>query len=118
MGVSLYDKSAGSKRLEAKYILNTAKGIEKLLEDAYGLQSIAYMRSDFSAIDILLDLATAIEIAKLTDKQKVVLELIYVKGFTQEETAKMVGVSGRTVSFHKQGALEKLASIFATWEYN
>lgn len=118
MGVSNYDKEAGTKKYEMKYTLDTAEGVEKLLEDTHKIRSRALERGDMAAIDLLVDLESAIEIAPLTDKQRRAITLYYENDLSQEETAKRMGCDTSTVSRHRKAALKHITKVYKDWNYN
>lgn len=118
MGATRYDKEAAIKRLESRYVLNTTKGVEKILKDIYHLRSSAFTRSDFAAIDLLLDLCTAIEKANLSKRQRETLYYLYILGYSQRETAAILGVDEPVISIPKTAALRKIAKVFDEWGYS
>lgn len=118
MGVSNYDKEAGTKKYEIKYTLDTTEGVEKILEDTHKIRSRAFERGDMAAIDLLVDLEAAIELAPLTDKQRTAITLYYEKDYSQETTAKHMGCDTSTVSRHRKAAIKHITDVYKQWEYN
>ncbi|MFB5568647.1 sigma factor-like helix-turn-helix DNA-binding protein [Bacillus cereus] len=118
MGVSNYDKEAGTKKYEVKYTLDTTEGVEKLLEDTHKIRSRALDRGDMAAIDLLVDLESAIELAPLTDKQRRVVELYYKNDLSQKATAALMDCDTSTVSRHRKAALKHITNVYKQWEYN
>lgn len=118
MGVSNYDKGASAKRYESKYTLSTTKGVAKLLRDYHTLRSRAYERGDMAAIDIIVDLQTALKVAGLTDRQRESITYYYLQDRDQEETAKRMKCDISTESRHRRAALERITAVYIKWQYN
>lgn len=57
----------------------------------------------------------ALSYVNLTDKEKEVLELVEMKGKTEEKTAELLEMSIRNVQYIKESAFEKLNIV---WSYN
>jgi DNA-directed RNA polymerase specialized sigma24 family protein len=118
VGVSNYDKGAATKKYENKYTLSTVKGIKSLLKDINTLNSRAYERGDMAAIDLIVDLRSAIGIAGLTERQITSINQYYFRDQDQETTAKFMGCDISTESRHRKAALERIKNVFQQWEYN
>lgn len=115
MGVSKYDKSAQHKRLTARYpALDNAKGVRLLLRDIHALDNRAYA-GDYAAIDIASDLATAIERAGLTNRQRQALALVYGEDLTQEAAGERMGIRRETVVRLISVAETKIARVYEYW---
>jgi len=103
----------------ASYSLKTKKGVGNLLQDIHKIRASAYDRSDYGAIDILVDLKRAIKQANLTDRQREALYYIYIRGVTQQEAAHKMGLkTGKTVFHYKDTALQKIAEVYDSWDYS
>lgn len=90
--------------------------VRTLLESVLQLKERRFYGGDYDAIDELVDLEQAIELAELTDRQTEVLHLLYVEGLTQSETANLLGLSSQsTVSEHCYAAIRKIADIYKDW---
>lgn len=112
---SKYDKQAGDRRYESQYpALNSAAGLRILLSDYHALKIRQYS-GDYDATVILADLATAIEAAKLTVRQREALRLVYEEDLTQEDAGRAMGVGQDVVSYHIDRALEAVAEIYFYW---
>jgi RNA polymerase sigma factor (sigma-70 family) len=114
MGTVKHDKQAGERRLESMYALDNPKGVRTLLSDYYALVSRQY-KGDYHAVDILIDLHTAIERAGLTKRQREVLDYIYFRQYNQTETARELGIKQTHVSRHLAVAESKIARVFEAW---
>ena len=57
----------------------------------------------------------ALSYVNLTDKEKEVLELVEMKGKTEEKTAEILEMSTRNIQYIKESAFEKLNIV---WSYN
>lgn len=67
---------------------------------------------DVDAIVALLDFATAVERAELTERQSEALRLVYGEGMTQVDAGKAMGVSRQAVSMHAETAIEKISECY------
>ena len=68
-----------------------------ILTNCHALTERQYV-GDTDAIIALLDFATAVERAKLTDRQAQALRLVYDVGMTQKDAGRAMGVRQNTVS--------------------
>lgn len=66
------------------------------------------LNDEYSAADERLDLAVIIEKARLTDRQKLAIWLVYFEDMTQEDAAEIMGVSRRTLRSTIDDALTKI----------
>lgn len=117
MGVGSYVKGSEHKKYEQKYQFYTSKGIGRLLKDFHKLRNRAFEKGDIAAIDITLDLKTAIKAAKLTDKQAEALFYLYELDMKQGDAAELLGIDDSTLSRNKAAALEKIAQVYKSWNY-
>lgn len=102
-------------RYESQYpALNNPLGLRILLSDLHALKVRRY-QGDTAASDILIDLERAIEAAKLTDRQRQALRLVYEEDLTQEDAGRAMGVGQDVVSYHIDRALEAVAEIYYYW---
>jgi DNA-directed RNA polymerase specialized sigma24 family protein len=118
MGVSNYDAGAATKKYEVKYTLNTTKGVKSLLKDIHALRNRAYERGDMAAVDLLVDLQSAMRAANLTDRQLAAITIYYILDQDQTETARRMNCDASTVSRHRKAALERIKNVYQKWEYN
>lgn len=87
-----------------------------MLGDYNALKERRYV-GDTSASDVLIDLQTAIDRAGLTDRQREVLRLIYVKDLTQETAGERLGIGQQRVARHIETATVKIALVYESWGY-
>lgn len=66
---------------------------------------------------MLADLATAIELADLTDRQRECLRLVYVDGLGENEVARVLGIARNTVNVHLNTACNKIAEVYESWAW-
>jgi DNA-binding CsgD family transcriptional regulator len=119
MGVSSYDKSAPHRRLEGLpglVALDNAIGVSLLLRQIHALINRAYA-GDTAAIDITLDLRTAIDRAGLTRRETEALKYVYGEDLTQAEAGVAMGIERTTVTDTLKRAHEKIASIYEYWSH-
>ena len=83
-------KAIKPDHIAQRYALDSADGIRKLLGDYHALEARQY-QGDYSAVDILADLATAIERAGLTDRQRQALRLVLIDDLTQKAAGERMG---------------------------
>lgn len=118
MGAVKTDLSARERALEESYpALNTTAGIKRLLGEMNALVNRQY-QGDYDAVVLLTDLQTAIEAAKLTDRQSEALRLVYEEDLTQEEAARRAGVARSTLVGHVDDAVKKIAEIYEYWGWH
>lgn len=123
MGAPLHDKEAAHRRYGEEYTLSTAEGVAMILRDLHVLRERRFNAGDYAACDILIDLDTAIEKARLTNRQKQAVYYVYEQGCSQVEAAELMGVGKAAVGNllngtpHYDGALERIAGIYRGWRY-
>ena len=76
------------------------------------ISTFAYYPFAHDVIDERLVLQDALGSAHLSEKQKEVLEAVYIDGLSQEETAKRLDISQPTVARHIEYAIEKIAASY------
>lgn len=115
IGTMKIDTSANERTLDSKYhALDSAEAVRLLLGDYNSLCQRQYA-GDYDAVVILVDLATAIELAGLTDRQRQALALVYEEEYTQVETADELGISKQTVNRLISVATAKVARVYEAW---
>jgi DNA-directed RNA polymerase specialized sigma24 family protein len=115
MGSVKRDLHVNERSLEEKYpALDNPSGLRILLSDYHALINRQY-QGDYDAVVLLADLATAIEMAKLTDRQGQALRLVYEEDLTQEEAGKRMGIGRRAVGYHIEDAIESISEIYYYW---
>jgi DNA-directed RNA polymerase specialized sigma24 family protein len=116
MGATNHDKQAQHRAYEQRYALDNADGVRLLLSDYHALVSRQY-RGDYAATDVLIDLATAIDRAGLTDRQRQAIALVFFEDLTQADAGDRMGVRQDTVSKLVKSALVKIAAVYEKWAW-
>lgn len=106
--------NAQHRQYEARYALDSAEGVRLLLGEYHALR-LRRFNGDTAASDILIDLATAIERAGLTDRQRQAVELVYFADMSQVDTAERLSVSKQTVNRLITVAAVKIARVYEKW---
>lgn len=102
-------------RYESAYpALNNPLGLRILLSDLHALRQRRF-QGDTAASDILIDLDRAIEAAKLTDRQRSALRLVYEEDLTQEDAGRAMGLEKDAVNHLLSRALDSIADIYFYW---
>ena len=70
---------------------------------------------DYGAVDVMVDMERAIELAGLTPRQAFALYYVCIKGYTQEEVAKILNATQQYVSALLKKATAKIADVFKRW---
>ncbi|WP_258958023.1 sigma factor-like helix-turn-helix DNA-binding protein [Bacillus velezensis] len=71
---------------------------------------------DYAAVEVLIDIHKAIELAGLTDRQRQAIELVYFGELTQAEAGERMGIAKDAVSHLLNRASESLADIYYYWD--
>jgi RNA polymerase sigma factor (sigma-70 family) len=109
------DLSQKERSLDAKYpALDSPANLRILLSDYHALLNRQY-QGDYSAVDILVDLRKAIELAQLTVRQRQAIHLVYEMDLTQEEAGRAMGIAQQNVESYLSTAIEKIAEIYYYW---
>lgn len=66
-------------------------------------------------IDIIIDAERAVGLSGLTDHQKLVVELRWRNGMTQEDVAKVIGVTTPAVFQSEKAAKGKIQAVLSRW---
>lgn len=72
---------------------------------------------DFAATDILIDLERAIELAKLTDRQREALRYVYEEDLQQRRAGELMGVSQQSVAEYEATGVAKIAEVYEAWAW-
>jgi DNA-directed RNA polymerase specialized sigma24 family protein len=103
------------RSLEAKYpALDNPANLRILLSDYHALINRQY-QGDYAAVDILVDLRKAVELAGLTSRQAQALRLVYEEDLTQEEAGKRMGLDKRGVNNLLDRAIEAISEVYWYW---
>ncbi|SFX47723.1 hypothetical protein SAMN04487866_10917 [Thermoactinomyces sp. DSM 45891] len=108
---------SGHRKYEQSYSFYTTKGVSRLLADLPKIKIRAYERGETAAIDICLDLQKAIQLAKLTPKQKEAIRHLYVYDRGIVEAAELLDIDYSTLSRTRKTALKKIAKVYKRWRY-
>jgi RNA polymerase sigma factor (sigma-70 family) len=73
---------------------------------------------DYDAVVLLADLATAIAMAGLTERQRQALRLVYEEDLTQEEAGKRMGIAQNSVSEAVDRAVEAISEVYFYWSHH
>jgi RNA polymerase sigma factor (sigma-70 family) len=115
LGAVKIDTQSKERSLDQRYpALDSPQNLRILLGDYHALK-IRRFNGDTSASDILIDLRRAIELAKLTVRQRQALRLVYEEDLTQEEAGKRMGIRQDVVSYHVDRAIEAVAEVYWYW---
>jgi DNA-directed RNA polymerase specialized sigma24 family protein len=115
MGAVKIDTHAKERSLEAKYpALDNPANLRILLSDYHALINRQY-QGDYAAVDILVDLRKAVEMAGLTGRQSEALRLVYEEDLTQEEAGRRMGIGQDVVSYHVTNAINAVSEVYYYW---
>lgn len=114
MGTVKIDLHRKDREFNAAYALDNAEGVKLLLADYQKFVSRKRC-GDYAAVEVLIDIHKAIDLAGLTDRQRQAIELVYFGELTQAEAGGRMGVGQDAVSKLIDGATEKLADIYYYW---
>jgi DNA-directed RNA polymerase specialized sigma24 family protein len=115
IGTVKTDQHAKERSLDASYpALNSSVGLRILLSDYHALK-LRRFNGDTAASDIIIDLERAIELAKLTNRQRQALALVYFEDLTQEEAGKRMRIDKQGVNNLLDRGIEAISDIYYYW---
>lgn len=114
MGAVKADLHAKSRRLAETYALDTPDGVKKLFSHTHALRKLVE-GGDFDAVDLLIDMATAVKMAKLTKRQREVLYWRYEMDLSQEMVGELLGRNQKTISEIEELAFRDIAAVYESW---
>ena len=114
MGTVKVDLHRKDREFNAAYALDNAEGVKSLLAEYQKFVSRKRC-GDYAAVEVLIDIHKAIELAGLTDRQRQAIELVYFGELTQTEAGERVGIAQKNVNEALDRASEKLADIYYYW---
>lgn len=114
MGAVKADLHAKERRLAETYALDTPDGVKKLFADTHALRSLVE-GGDFDAVGLLLDMAKAMELAKLTKRQREVLYWRYEKDLSQEMVGELLNRNQKTISESEELSFRDIAAVYESW---
>ncbi|WP_246370115.1 sigma factor-like helix-turn-helix DNA-binding protein [Mesobacillus zeae] len=105
----------GERRLAERYALDSTAGVKLLLSEYHALIGRQY-QGDYDAVVLLTDMATAIDQAGLTDRQRQALTLVYVDDLTQAKAGEaMGGLAKDAVNHLLDRAIEAISEVYWYW---
>lgn len=116
MGAVKRDLSAAERQHAERYALDNADGVRLLLADYHALVQRQYA-GDYDAVIILADLQRAIDMAALTWRQKSALHYVFIEQWTEEMTAKAIGITRQAVNLYVKLAVTKIADVYEKWSW-
>ncbi len=114
MGTVKVDLHRKDREFNAAYALDNAEGVKLLLADYQKFVSRKRC-GDYAAVEVLIDIHKAIELAGLTDRQRQAIELVYFGELTQAEAGERMGIAQKNVNEALDRASEKLVDIYYYW---
>ncbi|MHC5291110.1 hypothetical protein CHCC14819_0473 [Bacillus licheniformis] len=96
-------------KYEQAYKLETIAGVTAFLNDYHKLAEARFYANDLYISDMLIDFDIACKHA-LTDRQRQVIYLSFVKDMRQVDVAKFLNLSQQTIQEHTAKAIKNLAS--------
>ncbi|AZI48209.1 sigma factor-like helix-turn-helix DNA-binding protein [Bacillus velezensis] len=114
MGTVKIDLHRKDREFNAAYALDNAEGVKLLLADYQKFVSRKRC-GDYAAVEVLIDIHKAIELAGLTVRQRQAIELVYFGELTQAEAGERMGITQQKAEAHASRAIEKIADIYYYW---
>lgn len=114
MGTVKIDLHRKDREFHAAYALDDAEGVKLLLADYQKFVSRKRC-GDYAAVEVLIDIHKAIDLAGLTDRQRQAIELVYFGELTQAEAGERMGIAKQNVEAYISRAAEKIADIYYYW---
>ncbi|GEK57161.1 hypothetical protein CHL76_02380 [Marinococcus halophilus] len=87
----------GISKFEKDYPLETPEGVYALFVDYDHVKSSAYDKTDFDAVDLLIDFDKACSKVCKTERQGTAIYLVFTKHLTQREAAERMGISQQAI---------------------
>jgi predicted DNA-binding protein (UPF0251 family) len=114
MGATKRDLTQNERQFDGQYALSTASGVKQLLGDYHAFRARQYL-GDYEAVVVLADLADAVRLAGLTERQRQALALVYDEDLTQVEAGRRLGIAQQNVGMAVDRACESIADIYYYW---
>lgn len=111
MGTVKVDLHGKDREFNAAYALDDAEGVKLLLADYQKFVSRKRC-GDYAAVEVLIDIHKAIELAGLTDRQRQAIELVYFGELTQAEAGRRMGIAKDAVNHLINRASKSIADIY------
>lgn len=106
------DRTANERRINSQFPLETPQGVAAFLANYNYVKSTAIDRSDFDAINLLVDFESVLDRVRLTKRQKEAIRLVYEEGLTQKEAGEMLGITQQAVGQLLQAVARKVSVEF------
>ena len=111
MGGGKIDLRSKSKRLDDAYPIDTPKGVHSLLSHIHRIRESRFIRGDYDASILLIDFEQSLEEAKLTARQKQIIDLVFELNLYQEEAANILGITQQAISDHVRTLVRRIAIV-------
>ncbi|WP_050632332.1 sigma factor-like helix-turn-helix DNA-binding protein [Bacillus andreraoultii] len=100
------------QKLDTQFPLETPQGVAALLQNYRYVKSAALDRSDFDAINILVDFERVFDKVTLTKRQKEAIRLVYEEKLTQQEAGEVLGITQQAVGQLLQAVARKISEEY------
>lgn len=117
IGASKHDIHEKERKYDERYALDSPAGVRKLLRDYYALVERQYL-GDYDATVILTDLRQAIELARLTRRQRQAVYYVYVRDLTQADAGEAMSLAQQNVGDLLARAEADIAAIYEYWGWH
>lgn len=107
----MIDIQSKEKRFEDAYPLDRAAGVYALLYRINEIREMRFIRGDYAASILLMDLGQSLIEARLTFRQREILYFVFEQGLTQQEVALYFNISQQAVSDHIRNAIRRIARL-------
>ena len=115
MGAVRRDINLKERQLQTRYKLSDWKAVKRLLSHYGDLYANRYWVGTAYS-DLLMDINKAIELANLTEKQKLALTYgSYSSGYSFKDASELTGMSVPALELYERNALKKIAAVFEYW---
>ncbi|WP_163530953.1 sigma factor-like helix-turn-helix DNA-binding protein [Halobacillus ihumii] len=104
-------------KFEKEYPLETPSGVYALFEDYFYVKVSAYDKSDFDAIDLLIDFEIAFNQIGTTLRQREAIYYVFVKDLTQREAAEKMGITQQAVHQLVWNVINKVSAQYRSDMY-
>ena len=95
-----------------EYALETPNGVYALLSNIHYVRSAAVDKSDFDAINLLLDLDIARNKVAASTRQSEAMDYVFEEGLTQREAADRMGISQQAVQQLVWAVINRIAEQY------
>lgn len=107
-----------ANKFEKDYPLETPEGVYALFMDFFHVKASAYDKSDFDAIDLLIDFEMAYAKITKTKRQEQAINYVFSKDLTQREAAERMDVSQQAVQQLIWNIVNKVAKQYRSDIYS